>query len=54
MREVLSQEDVQAGIDGVDARVSDEDDGQKTFEDHADLGRGVPAVVAICEVCAHG
>ena len=47
MREVLAEKDVQAGVDGLQGRVADEDDGLETAEDHADFGDGVPAVVTI-------
>lgn len=44
--EVLPQEHVQGGVDGLQHTVADEDDGIEAIENHADLDGGVPAVVA--------
>jgi hypothetical protein len=33
----------------LEAVVADEDDGREAFQDHADLFRRIPAVVAACD-----
>lgn len=45
---ILAQEDVQAVVDSAEGLVANEDYSVKTFEDHADLSCGVPAMVAVC------
>lgn len=49
-REILTKEDVETIVDGLEAGVAHEDDGVEAVEDHADLVDGVPAVMAACEI----
>ncbi len=47
-RNVFAEEHIERGIDMLKHVVTNEHDGIKTFENHADLGRRVPSVVAPC------
>ena len=46
--QVLSEQHVEGGVDGLERVVADEHDGVEAFEDHADFRGRVPAVVAAC------
>lgn len=46
-REILAEENIEAIVDGLEAVVANKDDRIETFEDHADLISGVPAVVTV-------
>ena len=43
---VLTQEHVEGGVDGMQVVVADEDESVETIQDDADLGRSVPAIGA--------
>lgn len=43
----MTKKDVEAVVDGFQGRVAHEDYAVEAFEDHTDLGNGVPAVVTV-------